>query len=120
MSYKYDLTIPQGEDFLFPVVYYEDVAQQIPKNLTGYTARMQIRQTHDAATAIYTGQSPAGGITIVDAEGQININMTNAQTAAFPAPFRGFYDLELTDGAGKKRRVLEGRVTITPEVTKDA
>ena len=88
-----------------------------PNNLTGYTARMQVRATIAAASALLDLTTSNGGIVLGGTAGTIRILATAAQTAALTID-EGFYDLELIDGAGAVRRLLYGAVTVSKEVTR--
>lgn len=82
-------------------------------NLTGYTARGQIRKAF--ASTSYTAftveiNNPAGG--------EIIISLTAAQTAALSAG-RYVYDIEIVETtSGAVTRVIEGQVEISPRVTR--
>lgn len=88
-----------------------------PFDLTGYTARMQVRATIAAASALIDLTSPSGGIVLGGTAGTIAITITAAQTAALTIS-SGFYDLELIDAGGAVRRLLSGVVTVSKEVTR--
>jgi hypothetical protein len=90
-----------------------------PEDLTGYQARMQLRTTFSATEpALSLDTQSLGGITISLPEAKITVNMTAAQTTALAA--RDFlYDLEIfTPSNGYVRRLVEGTITIRPEVTR--
>ena len=89
-------------------------------NLTGYTARMHIRPT-------YTGKlvkeltTENGCIEIVAAEGKITLSLTAEETSAIAAGTY-LYDLEtVLSEEGEDdivHRRIEGKLTVTPEVTR--
>lgn len=112
---QHDITIEQGATFQMNLVWKD--AGGTPINLTGYSARMQVRRTYRADTAELSLTSPSGGITLGGALGTIAIIATAAQTAAITV-LVGVYDLELVDAGGTVTRLIEGAVTISPEVTK--
>lgn len=87
-------------------------------DLTDYTADMQVRIRPTSDEAVITLDSyDAGGITLGGAEGTITIVVDPEVTGAIEA--RNYmYDLELTDDSGYVFRLLEGRITVTPEVTR--
>jgi hypothetical protein len=85
-------------------------------DLTGYTARMQIRATIDSDTVLVE-LTTGDGITIDGPAGQIALLLTNEQTAALDWT-DGVYDLELTDPDGNVTRLLKGPVEVDPEVTR--
>jgi hypothetical protein len=48
--------------------------------------------------------------------GRIRLKLTAAQSEAIPAG-RYLYDVEITSSSGAKKRVVEGIVTVTPQIT---
>ena len=57
-------------------------------------------------------------VTIVNAaSGNVKIGLTAAQTANIK-PGRYLYDVKQTDAAGQKTRIVEGIITVNPQVTK--
>jgi hypothetical protein len=87
-----------------------------PKDLTGYTARMQIREDIDDATEIIELLSPTD-IDINLADARITITIADDVTALFTFE-EAVYDLELEDSNGVTTRLIEGRVALTKEVTR--
>jgi len=51
------------------------------------------------------------------AQGKVRLQLNNAQSSAIPAG-RWLYDVEITSPSGTKTRVIEGIVTVTPEITR--
>lgn len=84
---KYDLTIDQGSDFKITLNIKEDGAN---KNLTGYSARGQLRRTLEADVAedLNFGSSP------YDASGNIVAIMGNEDAGNLTAG-QYFYDIEI-------------------------
>ena len=111
-----DITIEQGATFVLPFVWKDGNGN--PVDLTGYTARMQVRSEHSSSDKLLDLSSPSSGIVIDEPNGKVTVTATAAQTAALSAPQLAVYDLKLTDGAGKVTRVVEGKARITPEVTR--
>jgi len=93
------------------LVYYT------PVSLSGYTARMHIRETVGSSTTELELTSPSAGIVIDDAAKTITLTISAVDTAALDMT-SGVYDLELVSGSGVVTRLLEGTVTITEEVTR--
>jgi len=87
-----------------------------PTNITGYTARMQIRESIDDVTEILELTDVAGLDLIVNGA-QITITMTATETAAFTFD-QAVYDLEMISGTGAVKRLLEGSVILSKEVTR--
>jgi hypothetical protein len=114
----YPLTIDQGATRTL-VVQYQQRASGVdtPVNLTGYTARMQLRTSYAAASSTLSLTSPSSGIVITPLTGTITVTITATQTAALAAG-RYVYDLEIESAGGEVTRVLDGIATVTPEVTR--
>ena len=111
-----NVTIRQGATWVLAFRVRDD---GVARNLTGWSARMQVRETHASATALLSlTSSPAAGVTIDTGLGKVTLEATAAQTAALPAPLAAVYDVEMVSPAGKVDRVLEGVARITPEVTR--
>lgn len=110
----YNFVIEQGATFDRLFTYKADGTN--PTNLTGYTARMQIRVTHDAPVAILSLTSPTN-ITLGGAAGTLRVVITDEVTAALAAGSY-VYDLEIEDAAGAVTRLLKGEVEVDPEVTR--
>ena len=113
MTASVDFTAGQGETFDRTVTWeISDVAV----NLTGYTARMQIRKTVKSTSAVVSLTS-SSGLTLGGAAGTIQIVISATATAALTAG-RYVYDLELVSSGGIVTRVIEGTFELTPEVTR--
>ena len=85
-------------------------------NLTGYTARMQVRQSKKASSTLLSLTTENSRITLGGAAGTIVLTITATDTAAISWA-TGVYDLEMITGSTVKR-LLEGAVTVSEEVTR--
>jgi hypothetical protein len=112
---RYDLEIKQGATLSLTATWKDSAGTAV--NLTGYTARLQVRATYDSSSTILSLTS-AAGITLGGAAGTIAITASATTTAALTAPFSGVYDLELVSGGGEVTRLLEGTATVSPEVSR--
>ena len=110
----YDLLIEQGATFSQLVTYKES---GVAVNLTGYTARMQVRSTLESAEALIELTTANGRIALGGAAGTITLTISATDTAALTAG-RGVYDLELVSGSGIVTRLLQGVATISRNVTR--
>lgn len=111
------LTIEQGATFE-RLIAYKTGTPPVPVDLTGYTARMQVRATIDAPDVLLELSTINARITLPDpAQGQLLLEVSATDTAAITWT-GGVYDLELTSPAGKVTRLLRGTVTVSPEVTR--
>ncbi len=112
----HDITIEQGATFLLNLIWRDSANALV--NLTGYTARMQVRQKHTSADPPALNLTTEnGGIALGGAAGTVAVRAEAAATAALDFK-RGVYDLELVDGSGTVTRLIEGNVVVTPEVTR--
>ena len=112
---RFDIEINQGATYQLTVTWKDSAGTAI--NLTGYTARMQVRETYSSASTIVS-LTDGSGITLGGAAGTIAILISATTTAALTAPFSGVYDLELVSAGGVVTRLLQGAATVTPEVTR--
>lgn len=88
-----------------------------PINLTGYTARMQIRAAAGSPTVLLEINTTTGGIAIAGTTGTIARTITGVQTSAMTFA-NAVYDLILTAADGVTvTRLAEGAVTVEPAVT---
>jgi len=82
-----------------------------PLNLGGYTVASQMRKSYSSSTAY------AFTATVYDAaNGKVRLQLSASDSSAIPAG-RWLYDVEITSASGSKTRVVEGIVTITPQIT---
>jgi hypothetical protein len=87
-----------------------------PVNLTGYTARMNIRSTVDATTILHSLTTENSGIALGGAAGTVDLLISATDTALFTFG-TAVYDLELISGT-VVTRLLSGNVTLSKEVTR--
>lgn len=111
MAVYANLTIDQGSNF-FSSVSVEG-ANGLPFDLTGYTARGQIRRSYQSTTAY-----PFTALVNNPTDGEIDISLGNTATSQMK-PGRYVYDIEIVQGTtGEVTRVVEGQVEVTPGVTR--
>lgn len=112
----YDITIEQGANLSLPLTWKDGNGD--PVDITGYSARMQIRENFDSDDFIVSLTSDAGGgIMLGGAAGTVTIAMSAALTASL-AQVDAVYDLELISVSGFVTRLTQGRVFISREVTR--
>lgn len=110
---QYDITVEQGSTFNLTLVYKDQRGYVI--DLTGYSARMQLRSSVASSAVVLDLTTANGRISIDGAAGKISLLIAAADTAGLSGT--GVYDLELVNGL-IVQRVLEGSYTISPEVTR--
>jgi hypothetical protein len=111
----YNINIEQGATFTRTITWKDSANVAI--NLTGYTARMQIRERVESSTALVS-LTNSSGITLGGAAGTVVITITATQTDALPNMKKGVYDLELVSAGGIVTRLLQGEVVVSPQVTR--
>lgn len=106
-----NLYIDQGSDYSSIVTVKS--ATGLPLNLTNYVAKSQIRKSYSSS------QAYDFDCEIINAsEGKIRISLPAAVNELIN-PGRWLYDVEITESTtGKKKRVIEGIVIITPQITR--
>lgn len=110
MAIKSNLILDQGSTFTTTVEVTDE--NDDPIDLTNYTGAGQIRKHYTSSNATSFSVSLGG------AAGTITLGLTATQTANLVAG-RYVFDVELTStGPGAVSRILEGIVTVTPQVTR--
>lgn len=113
-----DLTIYKGATFS-KGIQWKTGSSPVPVNLTGCTARMQIRKTVNDSTILDTLTTENGRLVIEDAvNGKIRINIAPEISTAYTFNI-GVYDLEIVfPSTGRIERIIEGCFSAIPEVTR--
>jgi hypothetical protein len=109
----YNFTIDQGSVWDLEITYKDP--NDVPINLTGFTAKMQLRKEYNSTVADLTLTTGGGGIVITGATGIVDISASAAQTAALD-PTYYVYDLELISGTNISR-LIQGQITVAEQVT---
>lgn len=120
-SDTYDLTIDQGADWFWTIRWKVGSTQRSaePKNLTNYSARMQIRRAYTSPNPpmLSLTSSPNDGITINAEAGTFSVRITSNQASALE-PGKSVYDFEVVGPDGVVTKIARGTVTVIPEVTR--
>lgn len=90
--------------------------------LTGYTARMQVRQwdvenRDPAPTVIAEYTTENGYLEINESAGSVTLLIPPADMAAYE-PLSYVYDLEVESSDGEVTRIIQGKFIVRAEVTK--
>lgn len=106
-----EITIEQGAN-LTSTITVNDI-QGDAVNLSTYTASSQLRKSYYSSSANTLTATITG-----NANGQITLSMTAANTAAL-TPGRYVFDLIITNSVDNSvTRVIEGTATVLPSVTR--
>lgn len=112
----YNFELEQGTDHFFGLVINDETGT--PVNLTGYSFASQARATFSSPTLAFTLSVIISNQTTNP--GQITVSIARGDTTALSIAKNTeyLYDLEMTDASDKRSRILEGTITLLPEVTK--
>ena len=108
-----DLDCYQGANFDYELTW---TVAGSAVNITGYSARMQVRQ-YAESTAVALSLVSGTGITLGGTAGTIALSAVATATSAVEAG-QYVYDLELVSGAGYVTRLVQGTLTVWEEVTR--
>jgi FlaG/FlaF family flagellin (archaellin) len=105
--------VDQGATFSFQIEYLD--SNDSPINLTGSTAKMQVRDTKGGKQLVATLSTPSSNGINIDGN-MITVTMPAASTNKLIFP-KSAYDIVVTDTNGNKIRILEGFLTLSRSVT---
>lgn len=122
MAGKLNLKINQGETYRHTILWKDETKQAV--NVTGYTARMHVRENITDSTPLLIlttegGVGTNGTISLIApySNGEIRLYMSAATTAAIDWS-SAVYDLEMIAPNGDVTRLIEGTVSVSKEVTR--
>lgn len=116
-AFKLNLKIDQGATFSKLVTWKVGPAPGTVVDLTGCTARMHARQKITDASVLLDLTTENGGIVIGGSGGTVEIKIPATQTAGIKWT-GAVYDLEIEFPNGDVRRLLQGSISVSPEVTR--
>jgi hypothetical protein len=109
---QYSILADQGATFTLHIVYEDSTGT--PINLTGYTARMALRDRVGSSDVALSLTTENGRIALGGVAGTVDLTVT---AAAMTLTGTYVYDLELVSGL-TVTRILMGDFVIRPEVTR--
>lgn len=90
----------------------------VAQNLTGFSARMQVRDTTDDTDgSVLTLTTENSRIALGGVAGTVSLLVDATTMAAIPAT-QYVYDLELVSSGGVVTRLVQGTFVVDPEVTR--
>lgn len=104
-----NLDIDQGSDFVTEMTLEND--DSTPLNLTQFVAYSQFRKSYNSTIVHSFVTNIANPL-----NGKLTLSLSGIVSSGIK-PGRYMYDVEITNGISKTR-VVEGVVTINPEITK--
>lgn len=109
---RYDLLVNQGATWAWawPITVQGD-----PVDLTGWSARAQVRPSKSDNTVLHEWSTEDGTASI--ANSRVTLYLTPAESSAWTW-YTGVYDIELQDPDGHVYRISEGSIVVSREVTR--
>jgi hypothetical protein len=109
-----DFVIEQGATFRHTLLVKQG---GLPFDLTSYDVRMQVRKSYTVEALLLALTIANGRIVVTPENGQIDlvIDADDTETLEFKD---GVYDLEIESAGGQVTRLIQGIVTLSPEVTR--
>ena len=112
----YNFELEQGTSLAKSVVWKDSTGS--PVNLTGYSARLQVRENADSDEVLLELSTANQTIEITPLLGKITLHFSPVDTSgAFWT--KGKFDLELTSPSGFVTRIIKGKITLSKEITRD-
>jgi hypothetical protein len=108
MATKVNLVVDQGSTFQTSVTFNDETGNTI--NFSTYSGAAQMRKHFTSSNSVSFSVS-------MTSNGVITLGLTANQTANLTSG-RYVYDLEVTDATNQISRLIEGIVTVTPNVTR--
>jgi hypothetical protein len=108
MAAKVNIVIDQGATFNTTYTIHDAIDE--PIDFTGFTANSQIRKSYSSSNS-YTFD------VVLNNTGLVTLSMNAATTSSIVAG-RYVYDVEVESQSGIRSRIVEGIVTVTPQVTR--
>jgi hypothetical protein len=108
MAAKVNIVIDQGTTFNTTYTIHDAIDE--PIDFTGFTANSQIRKSYSSSNSYVFDVSLSNA-------GLVTLSMNAATTSTIVAG-RYVYDVEVQSVSGIRSRIVEGIVTVTPQVTK--
>jgi hypothetical protein len=108
MAQKINIVVDQGTTFNTKFII-NDVNDD-PINFAGYTGESQMRKSYTSSTSYSFSVS-------LNSIGEVYLSMSANTTGSIP-PGRYVYDIEVEDAINTRSRIVEGIVTVTPQVTR--
>ena len=113
MAAVYDFTLDAGADTTVQFTYKDSSGAAI--DLTGYSAAMELRSAPGGTLAL-TLSTANSKIALGGAAGTVTCTFSDTDSSLLTLPEYA-YDIELTDGSSLVTRLVQGTITVSPEVT---
>lgn len=114
-AHKTKLAIDQGATFIKEYVCRDDTGALI--DLTGCTARAQVRAEVASPSVLLEMTTENGKIALGGTAGTITITLSDTETSALSWS-AGEFDMEVVFPGGRVTRFMRGTVSVSPEITR--
>lgn len=111
---NYDFTLYQGSDYELTITLKDST--DTVRNLTGKSFRGQARRQVAQATADLEFEFEATDL--VNGKFKLKIPAALSTALSFRQRTVFFYDVEMFDATPAVERVLQGKITLSPEITR--
>ena len=113
---KHKFTLYRGQTFRTRLTWR--TSSGAPVDLTGCKVRMQVREDYESPLPLLELTSENGGIAIDPVEvGALQLYISDADTSAALWD-GGVFDIEVVHPGGDVTRIVQGSVSVSPEVTR--
>jgi hypothetical protein len=112
----YNFEVLQGTSLVKSFIWKDGTGT--PVNLTGYSAKMQVRESADSDAVLLELSTTLGNIQITPLTGKVTLVFSPDDTSGAYWT-KGKYDLELTSGNGFVTRLVQGKFSLSKEITRD-
>jgi hypothetical protein len=110
---RFNFSLIQGDTFNVAPVWKINNSYV---NVTGYSAKMQVRQAVTSTSTIVEMSTVNGRIVAGTIDGKFTITLSAADSAALP-PGNYIYDLDVTSPGGTVTTLLTGGFAVVAQVT---
>ena len=109
-SAELNIEVEKGSTFSHTLTWKSGVpGSETPVNLTGATARLQIKSLKRNSTVMYEANTAGGQISLGDLTGTVMITIPASESAAWRFK-EAKYSLEIYFPSGEERRFLRGMI----------
>lgn len=119
MAATLNLSVDQGTTYTHNFTVQN--ADGTVRDLTGYTARMNVRRNFDFGNILIDATTSNGKLSLTPTQGIVTLELEPSDTSDIRfagEALEGVYDLELVAPTGDVYRPLEGAFVINREVTR--
>lgn len=107
---RHNFTMWRGATFRSHLTMYADDSETVPRNLTGCSATLVVKDA-PSGTVLFTLTSSGDGITLGGTAGTIDLYISASDTEGY-AWTNAFYELFLIESNGDKDALLYGGLSI--------